>query len=462
MSHITLATQGLQAVDQRDWDKAVTLLSKALQGSASPAWLIARSKALVGLKRYEEALDDADLAFHTAYDRSNRKLIMEAQYRRAVAYYRLKQYANADCCSIYAMRLCKDFPAVEKEDPKNQYLDGKGFWTETYEKAKKESQEDPFNQRDKSGVTPQTLPKQESAHVSDWRRASTMRLSCLGAMEKLAADDPARKVTVSMKPERKELAAVKSEGDTKPADAPSAPANAAPKPAVPSDTPLQVQDFQSNTFITVSIFSKGVNRDELEVEMLEDSVRLNPLNYPSGDAKEFKLQLFSQIDPSKSALTVTPRKVELRLAKKTPGKWARLTKDDSSDSNAGSDIKKSEAPKAAEKQPAQPASATPETTSTTSEPNKDSTAKPAGPAYPTSSRSGPKNWDKIAKDDDEGEAGVNDFFKKLYSDATDEQKRAMMKSFTESNGTTLSTDWGDVGKRTVETHPPEGVEAKKW
>lgn len=38
----------------------------------------------------------------------------------------------------------------------------------------------------------------------------------------------------------------------------------------------------------------------------------------------------------------------------------------------------------------------------------------------------------------------------------------MAKSFTESSGTSLSTDWDDVKARTVETVPPEGVEAKKW
>lgn len=88
----------------------------------------------------------------------------------------------------------------------------------------------------------------------------------------------------------------------------------------------------------------------------------------------------------------------------------------------------------------------------------------AGPAYPTSSVSGPKNWDSIADDDsdDESKQGVNQFFKNLYKGATPEQQRAMMKSFTESNGTSLSTDWDDVKGRTVETVPPEGVEAKKW
>lgn len=87
---------------------------------------------------------------------------------------------------------------------------------------------------------------------------------------------------------------------------------------------------------------------------------------------------------------------------------------------------------------------------------------PAGaPAYPTSSKTGPKNWEGIG-DDEEDERDINAFFKKMYAGATPEQQRAMMKSFTESNGTALSTDWDDVKARKVQTQPPEGVEAKKW
>lgn len=87
------------------------------------------------------------------------------------------------------------------------------------------------------------------------------------------------------------------------------------------------------------------------------------------------------------------------------------------------------------------------------------------PAYPTSSRTGPKDWDKIAAEEEPEEYydnGVDTFFKKIYGDGNDDQKRAMMKSFTESNGTTLSTDWKDVANRTVGVSPPDGVEAKKW
>jgi suppressor of G2 allele of SKP1 len=89
-----------------------------------------------------------------------------------------------------------------------------------------------------------------------------------------------------------------------------------------------------------------------------------------------------------------------------------------------------------------------------------------GPAYPTSSKSGPKDWDRITGDEDDGDEAqqgdVNYFFKKLYAGADPDAQRAMMKSFTESNGTSLSTNWADVKDRTVETKPPEGIEAKKW
>jgi suppressor of G2 allele of SKP1 len=37
----------------------------------------------------------------------------------------------------------------------------------------------------------------------------------------------------------------------------------------------------------------------------------------------------------------------------------------------------------------------------------------------------------------------------------------MMKSFVESNGTCLSTNWNEVSQGKVETKPPEGMIAKK-
>ena len=150
-------------------------------------------------------------------------------------------------------------------------------------------------------------------------------------------------------------------------------------------------------------------------------------------------------------------KIELKVPKATPGKWNVPKLEESSTTSTGTDAPKPEAAApAADKKfgpvpPPQPEPAAPKVS--------------AAPSYPTSSKSGPKNWDNIGDDDDDAEESNKDpdfWFKQLYAGATDEQKRAMMKSFTESNGTALSTDWADVSKRKVETKPPEGVEAKKW
>jgi suppressor of G2 allele of SKP1 len=107
----------------------------------------------------------------------------------------------------------------------------------------------------------------------------------------------------------------------------------------------------------------------------------------------------------------------------------------------------------------------------------------SAPAYPTSSRQGVKNWDKVASDltskkkKDKGKATEGDersaesdvesidsdygsgdpvdgFFKKLYANADEDTRRAMMKSYYESQGTALSTNWDEVGKETVAVHPP--------
>ncbi|KAG8013932.1 Protein SGT1-like protein [Nibea albiflora] len=89
--------------------------------------------------------------------------------------------------------------------------------------------------------------------------------------------------------------------------------------------------------------------------------------------------------------------------------------------------------------------------------------------YPSSSHYTCK-WDKMVEDlteeekDEklEGDAALNKLFQQIYCDGSDEVKRAMNKSFMESGGTVLSTNWKDVGKRKVEMNPPEDVEFKKY
>lgn len=153
-------------------------------------------------------------------------------------------------------------------------------------------------------------------------------------------------------------------------------------------------------------------------------------------------------------------KIEISLRKQTPGqKWNALEA-------SAADVK------LADRQAA-----------TDSKPTTDK-----GPSYPTSSRHGAKDWDKVAsslsekkksksKKDKKKEGGKDDagdesdgaesvdsdigggdpvdsFFKKLYANADPDTRRAMVKSYVESQGTSLSTNWGEVSQGKVEARPP--------
>lgn len=104
-----------------------------------------------------------------------------------------------------------------------------------------------------------------------------------------------------------------------------------------------------------------------------------------------------------------------------------------------------------------------------SEPGPPTGSRPANEPLFESRKQG-KNWEKVTtdilgQDKDKttnedpnagGDTALNGFFQQLYSGADEDSRRAMMKSFVESGGTTLSTNWDEVGKGPVEVKPPEG------
>ncbi len=89
--------------------------------------------------------------------------------------------------------------------------------------------------------------------------------------------------------------------------------------------------------------------------------------------------------------------------------------------------------------------------------------------YPSSSRKR-IDADKVAREFEkeesestlDGEQGLQRTFQQIFANADEDQRRAMQKSFSESGGTVLSTNWSDVGKGTVRVEPPQGMEARTY
>ncbi|BGP17726.1 hypothetical protein JCM10213_005307 [Rhodosporidiobolus nylandii] len=202
--------------------------------------------------------------------------------------------------------------------------------------------------------------------------------------------------------------------------------------------------YQTESAVVVSVFIRNVKEEDLKVELQERSVSLS-VHLPTGSDVVFDLDpLAHAIDVGASTHRVLQPKIELTLKKKEGGiKWTKIEGEDEAASAM--------APAGENANPTH--------------------------AYPSSSRKR-HNWDAIVKEsaaeDAEaekaaqkgpnagGDKALNELFQKLYADATDDQRRAMIKSYQESNGTALSTDWKDVSSRKVETRPPDSMVAKKW
>lgn len=191
--------------------------------------------------------------------------------------------------------------------------------------------------------------------------------------------------------------------------------------------------YQTESHVIVTIMIKKAKKEDINIQFSEKElsalVRLS-----SDEDYNLKLHLLHSIIPEQSTFRVLSTKIEIKMKKPEALQWEKLE-------GPGPDSKL--------KQLA---------------PVSDSTH-----LYPSSSHS-TKNWDKLVveiKEEEkneklEGDAALNKLFQQIYSDGTDEVKRAMNKSFMESGGTVLSTNWSDVGKRKVEVNPPDDMEWKKF
>ena len=418
------ASRGANALKEGNFKLAVTFYTEAIaQTPQAVTYYIQRSKAYTRLSPpdHQAAFNDAELAVSLATKRAKRELIADSQLRRAVTLFNLERYGDAKQCLHW----------VKKLNEKEKTL---AIW-ELKAEAKLKGLED-GDERGK--VTVEETPNVEV--LKPVLESKPEKKS-----EKMAEASASTTTNGTKDDGKMPTAAVQPEGVQTP----------------PSK--IRHEWFQTNDTVLVSLFCKGIPKDKATVEIKQASLEVS---FPLPTGSDFNLSLdplYATIDPAASSYKILSSKAEFTLKKSTPGgKWANLEGWQSvaaSETSADGDesVKRavlSERP------------------------------TPTGPVYPTSSKSGPKDWDKVAKDlskkpkkdategseDNSADAGIEDeegdpttnFFKTLYKGADPDTQKAMMKSYQESNGTALSTNWSEVSKGKVETSPPDGMEAKAW
>ncbi|XP_013773603.1 protein SGT1 homolog [Limulus polyphemus] len=195
--------------------------------------------------------------------------------------------------------------------------------------------------------------------------------------------------------------------------------------------------YQTESHVVITILLKNLKDDDVKIVFLPEDLSCS-IKLPGGTDYNLELELSHEIVPSKSSWKLLPSKIEIKMKKAEGIRWTALEK-------------------------------TEETRKLKQIPQDHSASAGPPTVYPSSAQH-QKDWDKLVLDikkeeeteKPEGEAALNELFQKIYAEGSDEVKKAMNKSFMESGGTVLSTNWQEVGSKHVEVKPPDGMEWKKW
>lgn len=276
MSHFTLGHKGVEAVQQKKWEEGVKLLTDALKGAKSPAWLLARAQAYQQSSKLDQALADAERAYLIASERqqpASRDQMILAQYRRAVILHKMGRFADSDACCLWSMQLAEGKNFRKEADTVANNVDDNGYYLATLESIKDTSQ----------------MPKTEGGAaalgqgkttVAEWTRAYVWRSQALAALESLPAGDERRKLTVLRVPKEPVASEGASEGGHAGHGVPQAGArdtptgNPPPRPVKRPDTALKVDFYQTLAAINLTIFIAGVDKEKLTVHFQDRRVRI--------------------------------------------------------------------------------------------------------------------------------------------------------------------------------------------
>jgi suppressor of G2 allele of SKP1 len=216
----------------------------------------------------------------------------------------------------------------------------------------------------------------------------------------------------------------------------------------------RLQWYQSPDVVSLELFVKGLRNypDKVRTKVEEkekDHLRVEVDDGHADGAYVLDLRLFAPVKAEDTKVEVLSTKVEMKLVKVEGGRqWPDLV-----------------SPEERERREKEAAAAAASGSEPAADPQQHEQQDPAD-----KKKKSPKDWNKLEaelaemekEEKPEGEAALQALFKDIYGKADEDTQRAMMKSFQESNGTVLSTNWNEVGKKKVEVQPPSGMEAKQY
>ncbi|OJD19193.1 hypothetical protein AJ78_00806 [Emergomyces pasteurianus Ep9510] len=477
------AQRGAKALSASDFPAAIEHYTRALiVNPHATDYYIKRSTAYSRLRAEDggsngrAALHDAEMAVALGLQRARREQILAGQLRRAIVLYQLGRYGDADF--VFKIVRGKVGPSVSNTmesamsansggAPASKTIHKEldiweikvGNWMRKLEKHD-----------DRLQVTVKEYPDIKVPKEAELKEVFLKQLA-----ENAGMAAGVVQVDKGSADKGKEAS---GRGDAAPSSepVPQQPytSHSLSTPQAPAATNVRHEWYQTHDTVVVTLYAKGVPKEKADIDIQEDSLCIT---FPTASGSDFSFNLdplFLPVDSTNSKASVMSTKIEIILHKKQPGqKWGGL------EGTSRPTISDSTENAPATMLSAQPSIITPSTDH--------------APSYPTSSRKGAKDWDKVASsltkkkkkqeskgkehdstaaDDDQKEGAEDDdgvesdnsdygtgdpvdsFFKKLYANADPDTRRAMVKSYYESEGTALSTNWSEVGKGKVEVAPP--------
>ncbi|GMM35401.1 co-chaperone [Saccharomycopsis crataegensis] len=417
MAKTVLLDEAKALIEAKDYQGAIAVLDRLIAtNSAHFSAYLQRAIAHQRLKEFERALyDDCYHALSIAKERGKRADLSQVYFRIAIVFYTSKDYYSA----FKYLKLAQKFGYEDTNALEIWIL-------KTTTKF------------DASETMIDFLNSLELADSTVLEEFKTKKESLYGKDEPQKKPEVA-KPAVSKKPEPKiaeitDEEAAKVNTIPKSSALPKAYAAAPPtNPSYPAQDEVRKEFFESSTTVTVSIYIKRVPKDSFKLEFRPRSVEFEFKTHTGADYMYELDRLAGEIDTKQSKYTVFGTKIELILVKKIEGSWKALQTPDGNDAEGKEEEEEEENSRSAMQ-------------------------------YPSSSTK-KVDWaqvDEEYKDIDEDEKDDMKLFKDIFKNADPDTRRAMMKSYTESGGTSLSTNWDEVSKKTFEVDPPDSMVAKKW